>query len=365
MSFQEFYGNAETVQRFRSMLQRERLPHAVILHGPAGSGKYTLAQMLAKAANCLHPTRRDGLTDFCGACENCARIALSDGLKQRVAEAVEAREALREADKKETRIFVQSHADVLVIPPDPPQKMIKVDQVRRVIQNIYFRPSAGRRRFFIFTESSFMKEAAHALLKVLEEPPEFATLLLLTTNPGELLPTIRSRCVTFGLKPLPQAELELLLARLRPEVNPAQRTLIAGLCEGAVGQACSFELAHYISVRKDALQLLAAGSGLKDHTPLFKATEAYRSGAEGKDAMVELLRVLHALLADLLYLNSGAPQRVRNRDILAELEGLARNVDFAALQKAVQYAQELENGMRRNLLRPLALEAFAASLEPH
>ena len=100
---------------------------------------------------------------------------------------METREDLREADKKETRLFVQTHPDVLIIPPDPPQMMIKVDQVRRVIETIYYRPAEARERVYIFTDSAFMKEAANSLLKVLEEPPEFATIFLLSENPGELL----------------------------------------------------------------------------------------------------------------------------------------------------------------------------------
>src|ERR1700685_523578 len=137
MSFSDFHGNTETVPRLRDMLARERFPHAVILSGARGAGKYTLALMLAQALNCLTPTQTDGLPDFCGTCANCVRIAQSVDLDARFAEAVEARENLRETDKKETRLFVQTHPDVLVIPPDPPQMMIKVDQVRRVIETIY------------------------------------------------------------------------------------------------------------------------------------------------------------------------------------------------------------------------------------
>src|SRR5205814_5013830 len=111
-------------------------------------------------------------------------------------------------EKKETRLFVQTHPDVLVIPPDPPQMMIKVDQVRRVIEHIYFRPSEARERVFIFTDSAFMKEAANSLLKVLEEPPDFATIFLLAENAGELLPTIRSRCMTLSLRSLPTQRSE-------------------------------------------------------------------------------------------------------------------------------------------------------------
>ena len=178
MSFADFHGNSEIVHRLRDMLARERFPHAVVLAGAKGSGKYTLALMLARAMNCLNPIVTDGLPDFCGKCANCTRIAQASDLDARFTEAVEARENLRETDKKETRILVQTHPDVLVIPPDPPQMMIKVDQVRKVIETIYYRPAEGKEKVYIFTDSAFMKEAANSLLKVLEEPPEFATIFL-------------------------------------------------------------------------------------------------------------------------------------------------------------------------------------------
>src|SRR5512146_560082 len=103
MSFTEFHGNSEVVQSLRGMLARDRFPHALILAGPEGAGKYTLAQMLAKAMNCLSP-RPGELADFCGACANCVRIGQADDLRARCGEAVDAREGLRETDKKETRI---------------------------------------------------------------------------------------------------------------------------------------------------------------------------------------------------------------------------------------------------------------------
>ena len=127
MPFSDFQGNGETVHQLREMLARDRFPHAVILAGPQGAGKYTLALMVARTMNCLQPRLTDGLPDFCGVCSNCTRIGQAEDLESRFAEAVEAREGLRETDKRETRILVQTHPDVLVIPPDPPQMMIKVD----------------------------------------------------------------------------------------------------------------------------------------------------------------------------------------------------------------------------------------------
>jgi len=365
MPFSDFHGNREIVRRIREMLGRDRFPHSVILSGPRGSGKYTLATMVARAMNCLEHATSDGLPDFCGKCSNCLRIGQSEDLGARLAEAVEARDALKESEKKETRLYIQTHPDVLVIPPDPPQMMVKVDQVRHVIDTIYFRPSEARERVFIFSDSAFMKEAANSLLKVLEEPPEFATLFLVARNPGELLPTIRSRSMILPLGSLSSAEIDTYLASERPEWSAGQRALVARLSEGAVGRARSFNLAEYARGRANALTLLATALGTGDHSELFKMTESYRPGAEGREKMDLLIRCLYSLLEDLLFLESGAEDLVRNTDILPELRRLAPKASFEWLVEATEGLGDVERGMRRNLLRSLSLDALEGALEAH
>jgi DNA polymerase III subunit delta' len=363
MPFSDFHGNSETLHRLREMMSRGHLPHAVVLAGGRGAGKYTLALMLAQALNCLNPTKTDGLPDFCGTCMNCTRIAQAAVLDARFAEAVEARENLRETDKKETRILVQTHPDVLIIPPDPPQMMIKVDQVRRVIETIYYRPGEGKEKIYIFTDSAFMKEAANSLLKVLEEPPEFATIFLLTENPGELLPTIRSRSMTFTLAALPGEEIEKDLAKYHPEWKPAQRALVARLCDGAVGRARSFDLEAYVAARQHALAILNSALRGGEHSELFKITESYRPGAEGREKTEALIRTLYSLLRDLVSMDSGAPELIRNADMAGELKRMAESADFGWITAASDRLAEVERGMRRNLLRSLSLDALAAALE--
>jgi DNA polymerase III subunit delta' len=364
MPFSDFHGNPETVRTMREMLAREHFPHAVILSGPQGAGKFTLSQMVAKAMNCLERPLCDGLPDFCGHCANCTRIAEADNLEERFAEAVEARENMREADKRETRIFVQTHPDVLIVPPDPPQMLVKVDQVRHVIHEIYYKPVEGRERVYIFSDADFMKEAANSLLKILEEPPEFATLFLLTDNPAALLPTIRSRSMHLRLAPLPVVEVEQYLERMRPEWKARERALVARICGGGLGRARSFDLAGYLAARQDGLALLAPAMGSGDHSTLFRVTDTYRAGADGKAKTEQLIRTLYLLLEDLLFLKSGTAELVRNHDIQQELARLAGAVEFAWIVGAVQRLGEVESGMRRNLLRSLSLDAFAASLEP-
>ncbi len=409
VGFQDFLGNAQTVTHLRESIRAGRFPHSLILAGPRGSGKYTLALMLAKAVNCLRPTSSDGLPDFCGQCSNCLRIADSADLEARVAEAVEAREALRETDKRETRILIQTHPDVLIVPPDPPQLLIKLGQVRQVIHVAYYRPPVeSKRTFTIFTSSAFMKEAANSLLKVLEEPPEHTSLILLTENPQEMLPTIRSRAVIHRLGALPAAELEALLAQRRPELKSPDRALAARLAEGAVGRALSIDLAAYLTSRQDALILIRTALREPDYSQLFHATESYRAGADGQEKTISLLRALGSLLEDLLLIVAGTPQLIRNLDLASELITLAQNLsaqqgaaperavperavqqpvlqDRAVQERAVQQPvlqdravqeraidwidsaaralSQVEQGMRRNLLRSLSLDAMAVSLD--
>ncbi len=364
MPFSSFQGNAATVHAAREMLARERFPHAVILSGPRGSGKFTLAQMIAKAMNCLEPPiTDDGLPDFCGHCSNCERIAQADDLDSRFTEAVEAREAMRDTDKKETRIFVQTHPDVLIIPPDPPQMLVKVDQVRHIIGHIYYKPTQGEHKVYIFSDARFMKEAANSLLKILEEPPEFATIFLLSENPSSLLPTIRSRCVQLRLECIACENIESYLAKERPEWAPRQRALVARLCGGGIGQARTFDLAAYTAARQDALTLLRTSVSSQEHSELFKVTETYRAGADGKEKTDQMIRAAYSLLQDLLYLLSGMPKLVRNTDLQSELTKLAGSVDLEWVQRASLKLGEVETGMRRNLLRSLSLDAFATALE--
>jgi DNA polymerase-3 subunit delta' len=366
VGFQDFLGNTQTVTRLRESVRAGRFPHSLILAGPRGAGKYTLALMLAKAVNCLQPAESQGLPDFCGVCRNCARIGDAANLEERVAEAVAARDDLRETDKRETRILIQTHPDVLIVPPDPPQLLIKLGQVRQVIHVAYYRPPVeARRSFSIFTSSAFMKEAANSLLKVLEEPPEHTSIILLTENPQELLPTIRSRAVIHRLGALPAADLESLLALRRPELKPPERALAARLAEGAVGRALALDLGVYLASRQDALILLRTALREHDSSQLFHATESYRAGADGQEKTINLLRAFGSLIEDLLLVMAGTPLLVRNIDLNAELERLVRDSALSLdwIDGAAAALVQVEQGMRRNLLRSLSLDDMAVSLD--
>ena len=366
-TFNDFLGNSQAVEGLRMAIAAGRLPHSLILAGPQGAGKYTLALMLTMAVECERQPRElwstgQSLASFCGVCRNCVRIASAADLGALVEAAVAAREELRETDKKETRVLVQQHPDVLIVPPDPPQLLVKLGQIRTLIGSAQYLPSEGPRKVFIVTEARFMKEAANSLLKILEEPPDYVHIILCAENPGELLPTIRSRCATVRLGALPVEELEMLLADQRPQWEPKHRTLVARLAQGAAGRALGFDLEGYVAARADALLLLRSTLASDDHTALFRMTETYRAGADGQVKTTALLRTLGLVLEDLLMLVAGTPELVRNVDMRAELERFAGGISFAWIERASRGLDGVTSGMRRNLLRNLSLDAFAEGL---
>lgn len=366
-TFHDFHGNSHAVEGLRMAIAAGRLPHSLILAGPQGAGKYTLALMLAMAVECERQPRElwstgQSLASYCGVCRNCTRVASAVDLQALVDSAVAAREELRETDKKETRILIQQHPDVLIVPPDPPQLLIKLGQVRKLISSAQYLPAEGPRKLFILTAASFMKEAANSLLKILEEPPDYVHIILCAENPGELLPTIRSRCATVRLGALPMEELEMLLADKRSEWSPTNRSMVARLSQGAAGRALGFDLEGYVAARADALVLLRSAVDEGDHTSLFKMTETYRAGADGQVKTTFLLRVLGLLLEDLLLLQAGTPERVRNTDIRGELEKICGGINFSWIENASRGLDQVTSGMRRNLLRNLSLDAFAGQL---
>ncbi len=367
VGFDQFVGNEATVRHLREAIAGARMPPALILAGPRGAGKYTLALMLAQTMACLQQPVTDGLPDFCGVCSNCTRIALSLPLDERVNEAIAAREELREVDKKDTRILIQTHPDVVVIPPDPPQLLIKLGQVRSVVQRIYRLPADAPRAVYIFTSTAFMKEAANSLLKILEEPPAYAHILLLAENPGELLPTIRSRSSIFRLGALPPEQIEAVLAEQRKDWKPKQRALVARLAEGAIGRALGFDLEAYLASRQDALVILANATSEQasqdaDYGALFRVTETYRAGAEGQQKTSALLHAFASLLEDLLLLRAGTGHLIRNIDLTTELTRVSQTIDVAWIEGAVRGLDQVEQGMRRNLLRSLALDSFTVGM---
>lgn len=364
MPFSDFIGNPQIVAALRRMLAAERVPHALLFSGPRGVGKFTLARLFAQAANCER--RKD---DACGACDTCRRIAALDNLPPLVERGLEERGADPDtATVERMPLILQAHPDVWAIVPDPvrlrnPVKrpVIRMGQLRAVQRAAYFRPGARRRVFILDDADSALFVNQHIFLKILEEPPESATLILVATNPYGLLETIRSRCMPFHFAPLRAEEVEAFLKERRKELKPAECKLAARLAGGSPGAALELDLEESARVRRDVLRLLETAAAGRNFASVFEQTA--RLAKDEKQGFENLLALLYSFLNDLLELSQGSGSSVlRNPDLERELQALCQKTDLEGVAKAVAQLDELHGRLRRNISRQLGLDALAVAL---
>lgn len=365
MGFQEFLGNERIVAALRGALRTGRVPHALLFTGPRGLGKYTLARMFAQAANC------ERLTDnFCGECATCLRIALLADPQKLVEQGlVERGESADAATVERVPLILQTHPDVWALVPDPvrlkspvARPMLRIGQLRAVQRAAYFQPM-GRRRVFILDGAETMRwDVANVFLKILEEPPGSATLILTASSPYALLPTIVSRCLQFHFAPLPQANVEKIM-KDKTDRKPAQIKLAAQLAEGSPGLALEMDVDATAEARKNALRILESAVRGQGFAQLFAGTSALAKNRES--SFEDQIGVFYGLLTDLLELTSNLKDpHLRNAPLAKELESLTKSVDSAWVLRAITGFDELYAGARRNLNRQLGLDALAASLAP-
>jgi DNA polymerase-3 subunit delta' len=365
MSFSDFLGNENIVAALRGAFRSGRVPHALLFTGPRGVGKYTLARMFAQAANCERLT-----DDFCGECATCQRISLlaepQKLIEQGLAERGESADA---ATVERIPLILQTHPDVWALVPDPvrlkspvARPVLRIGQLRAVQRAAYFQPM-GRRRVFILDAAESMRwDVANVFLKILEEPPGTATLILTAPSPFNLLPTIVSRCMQFHFAPLPQAEVESIL-KSHSERSPSQVRLAAQLSEGSPGLALEMNVEEAAEKRKTALRILERAARGQGYAQLFADTNALAKDRES--SFEELSGVFYGLLSDLVELTAGVKSPLlRNPHLAKELDALARNVSSSWVMRAVAGLDELAAGSRRNLNRQLGLDALAVSLAP-
>ena len=199
MGFDTLLGNTRLKENLISSLNRGHISHFYLISGPLGSGKHTLARLLAAAILC------QGEDKPCGRCPSCRKV------------------------------LENLHPDVITV-EDPEHKTVAVKIVRQFREDVFVLPNESDHKIYIFPQELGV-EGQNALLKILEEPPEYGVFLLLTDNPEKILPTVRSRCTELKLQALPE---DLLRSTLQAEFPDAgSQDILAAMVRsgGFLGQA--------------------------------------------------------------------------------------------------------------------------------
>lgn len=329
------------------MLAAGRVAGALLFVGEEGVGKKQFALELARALNCLKPRG----VEACGECSSCVRAG---------------KFVYPAADDKEARgrVVWSEHGDVGVVLPY--NRSILVDAARDLERETNFRPYEGRARVLIIDEADRMnKNAANALLKTLEEPHPTSHIILVTSRPASILPTIRSRCQTIRFAPLAPSEIEEYLVKHRRRSGEEAR-LAAHFSRGRLAQALELNLDTYRAERDLMLNVLDALTPQTDRSRLLRASEEL-SDAKRKDDYEPRLDLLETLVRDLWLLTLDADRTTEatlvNQDLRERLTRMSAGLESRRAARWLTGIEELRARLAVNINRRVATDALLLSME--
>lgn len=336
---QNYAGNRTAVETLERMAQGDRIPHTILLDGPEGVGKATLARRFAAS--------------LIGGADLIERDDLS---LPHNTEVLAEREKLPSDKRADDPFHLATNPDFVTFCPDGPLRQISIEQVRTLKERAQYGPLHGRRRIFLVDSvDRAFEHAANSLLKILEEPPAYLIVVLTAENPYDLLPTIRSRSVPIRLGRLSTEEMQAF-AKARGLAQAERRIALAS---GSPGLAVTIDLEAYDRRRESMRALLESASGRQPFAAWAQYSEKLAQSRSEK--LEPYLKVLYLLLEDVLHLREGAGP-VRNPDLEAPLRGLAQGVSFEWLRAAVEKTDRLIHSLRRNIQKNIALDSLVLEL---
>ena len=318
-SFANVIGQSAIKEHIKKSLHTGKISHAYIFYGEKGSGKKTLADLFARALQC--EAKGD---EPCNQCTSC-------------------KQALN-----------HNQPDIIYVQHEKPN-IISVDEIRKQVNNdIAIKPYSSERKVYIIDEAEKMNvQAQNALLKTLEEPPAYATILLLTTNLEAMLQTIRSRCVTWTIKPVQDLELQRYLMR-EVQVPDYKASICAAFARGNVGRAKELAVSpEFDELKEETMQLVQhlSEKSLSDLATFAKNKADKSSNTEG---FLELLQMWYRDV--LLYKSTGSSQNLIFGEELQHIKKAALRSSYEGLNRILNSIEEARTRLAGNVNPELTLE---------
>ncbi|HEY88990.1 MAG TPA: DNA polymerase III subunit delta' [Thermoflexia bacterium] len=315
-------GHKRAVQQMQLAVEREAVPHALLITGPDSIGKRTFALQLAQAMHCTAERAAQRPCNHCSACQ---------------------------------RVNSGNHPDLRLITPAEGKRGVKTDSIRALIQFLTLTPIESPYKIGIITTfERIVPNAAHALLKTLEEPPSYAHLILLATDAELLLPTIVSRSFQIPLRPLSRPEIAAGLVA-QQEISPEEAQRLARLSGGRVGGAIrAFQQPEFLQQQLETMQLLFRVLRSDLPTRFDLAQELARD-----DRLVrETLEHWQAGWRDILLLQTGNGSQIIHLEDRAALEEIAAEVTLTTITQILHHLTKAQDDLYRNANTRLLVESL-------
>ncbi|MBW1691229.1 MAG: DNA polymerase III subunit delta' [Deltaproteobacteria bacterium] len=337
-TFKDIRGQDKAIAFLRGIIANERVASAYLFAGMEGVGKTTTALAFARLLNCKDPKDEDA----CEQCDSCRKIC--DG----------------------------NHPDIHLIEPEKDKKAISIEQIREIERHIAFSPVLARYRVMIIDPAERMTdEAANAFLKTLEEPPPRNVFILNVRDPGDLFPTIVSRCQRVPFKPLATEHIADFLTR-EEHVDVERARLAARLAEGSLGRAqwlASDELfeerAHWLGRLRNAV----GGSfdillDLARECSSLERTKPAGNMEPREEKIALMMGIWKSWYRDMLLIKQGgARDLIFNSDLSSHLEEASASYTVHALISAISVISRAERDLMNNRNPLLILERSLLGLK--
>ncbi|HEV7796748.1 MAG TPA: DNA polymerase III subunit delta' [Pyrinomonadaceae bacterium] len=337
--FDQLTGNERVKNLLKRIVEAGRIPGALLFTGEEGIGKKLFALAIAKALNCKSPRGVEG----CGRCPSCVRIGKFNYPQS------------SESDDWKGIIWTD-HPDVGMVVA--PKRILLVEQMRLIEREANYRPYEGNARVFLIDDAEKLNDSsANALLKVLEEPPHTSHIVLLTSRPDMLLPTIRSRCQMIRFSPLAPKEIEAHL--LQNKIASAGEARVrARVARGSLGRSLESGFDDFVSQRAGMLQLLQALAVTDDRIQLLRSAEEFND-ARHKEDYESRLDILETLIRDAWMLSLQAPpESVVNEDLLPQLQQISERLDSRRPASWISQIEEMREQLVVNINRKAATDSL-------
>ncbi len=318
MRFQDVIGQEKITGHLQNAIRMGKVSHAYIIQGEAGSGKKMLADIFATALQC-----EEGGIEPCGHCQSCKQAASGN------------------------------HPDIRRITHE--KATIGVDDIRLQLNNeIMVKPYSRPYKVYIIDEAEKMTEQAqNAMLKTIEEPPEYAVILLLTVNAKLLLPTILSRCILLNMRPVARTQITKLLTE-HHGIAGYMADIAADFADGIPGKAINYARStEFVEQKEDVLRVLRR----LDQTTAEELYKKVKEWSGRKQEIPDLLSLMNLWFRDVLVVKStkGAGRPVF-REEERELSRQAENYSYAELESCLKAIEETRDRLTANVNTEVSLE---------